>query len=219
MISSRLARIFCLLLAGALGLVLPARAQILSTLGDSLSGAIGITVGSDEVYAASFTTGSNLTGYSVSSLTVQNAVDTQGVVSQNMGIYANSGSNPNMASGTLFLQQTFPAQGNADVLYTPTTSLTLAPNTTYWLGITAGSNNTNGFEDTNKTTYTATNGWVLNSGMSYYNDSIWTTYSPTPNILFSINATALPTPEPSSWALLGLGCTALWFLRHRSRSL
>jgi len=87
-------------------------------------------------------------------------------------------------------------------------TLTLAPNTTYWVGLT-GTGESNGFFFTTSTSYTSSDGWTLPSPGNfeyYYPGGSWQTYGDT--LLMQVNAKVVP--EPSSWALLVLEARCCW---------
>ena len=107
--------------------------------------------------------------------------------------------------------------------YTPTSNLTLSPNTPYFIVLTAGTTIANGaYEWANSSArpvnYNPIGGWqapVSVAAIDNYqsdNGSSWGFFFASPE--YAINATAVP--EPGVYVLLGLGGLCFFSLRKRS---
>jgi hypothetical protein len=191
----------------------------LSNLGQASAGSLA--VGSDSWLAVGFGTGNNVSGYTLDSIQLGMA-DASGnpsgfavmLYSSNIG----GGVIPRSSLGTLDGSLS-PVVGGI-FTYAPASSLTLSPNSDYFIVLTAGTTVANGAYDwsyANTYSYSQSGGWVapLEGGaIDNYQSSDGSNW----NFVggpdqFAITVT--DAPEPGILGLLGLG--GLAFLWHRRR--
>jgi hypothetical protein len=188
-----------------------------SNLGQTSSGAV--SVGSDSWYAADFITGNNAGGYALNSIQLAMTDASGGPNGFTVMLYSSvSGiaTFPGTGLGTL--------AGSADptaagaYTYAPVSSLTLAPNTYYFIVLTAGTTVANGAYDWS---VTGTSSPGYNSyhwgGEIFFADSTdgshWS-YTSANYGQFSLDATA--TPEPGVISLFALGGLLVAFRRRKA---
>lgn len=161
--------------------------------------------------AQSFTTGDNY--YNLDSLSpiilssggngFQIAVysDNNNAVGDQIAMFAGPGS-PELGSQT----------------YTPSSTVTLNPLSTYWLVATAtgGGNQQFLVAETTDPSYVTTDGWRVN-GVSYGGNSGWGPLGSGENLQFTAGATILPVPEPSTMTLTAMGGGLAAVLAYRRR--
>jgi hypothetical protein len=197
----------------------------ISNLGQSSTNSAA--VGSDSWLAMSFATGTNTGGYQLNSIGLGMANATGNPSGFTVMLYsaifegdeAYLGSSLGALNGSLnpVVGGVFP--------YTPTSNLTLSPNTVFFIVLTAGTAIANGVYEWANTseaplTYNPIGGWFAPIGVVRIDDyqssngSSWSVFPNFPE--FAINANALPAvPEPGIYALLSLG--GLCFLGLRKR--
>ncbi len=195
----------------------------LSNLGQSSAGSD--MVGSDSWLAAGFFTGTNSSGYILNSiqLAMTNATGNPSgfTVMLYSAIPPSSSSNGEFFPGSNLgaLNGSLNPTTAGIYSYDPSSSLSLAPSTAYFLALTAGTSVANGaYEwDLANANYNPTGGWhappAVAVGDNYQSSdgSSWGILEALPQ--FAINATAIP--EPGVLGLLGLG--GLCFFWHCRR--
>ena len=205
--------------------IVPLQAQVLEVSNLSNTDMGEPVVDSGNSYAASFITGSSGT-FTLTSASLwlysPSTFDTSLVLS----LYSNSPTTgPNTLLGTFTVDN--PVNGSYQAFsFTPTSSLTLAASTQYWLGLSSslpsGGAGTTSWSFTKTSSYTSNDGWMIDtatsSEMSF--SPSWSTFAGSSaggnTFRFSVTAIAA-VPEPSVWTLLGLGCLGLViFYRKRS---
>jgi hypothetical protein len=177
-----------------------------------------VLVGSDSWMAVDFFTGSNAGGYSLNSI--------------QLGI-ADASGNPNGFTAMLYTATGGPAVvpgsslGTLDgslnpavggiFTYTPASSLTLSPNTIFFIVLTAGTTIANGAYSWSESAYPPSiNNWGMGNGIIESGNGI-SGWSPTPYLgIAQIAINATPIPEPGVLGLVGLG--GLAFLWHRKKA-
>jgi hypothetical protein len=195
----------------------------LSNVGQTSTGSDA--VGSDSWLAADLITGNNVNGYILDSVQlamtdasgnpsgftamIYGAADTHGAILPASSLGTLDGS-LNPATGGVFT-------------YTPASSLTLLPNTDYFIVLTAGTAVANGAYEWSLAgtySYNASSGWGVGSNegtvgifLSSHNGLSWSGNEG--NLQFAINAT--PIPEPSSSFLLLLGSGVFIYVSNRKR--
>ncbi len=188
----------------------------LSNLGQPSAGSLA--AGNDSWEAIGFGTGDNAGGYVLNSVQLGMADASGNPSGFTVMIYANIvpriGDEPGNSLGTL-TGSLNPVTGGI-YTYTPASSLTLSPNTPYFIVVTAGTAIANGAYEwsvASAFSYNPNDGWGSLGGVWTSSDgSSW----PAPTVgypLFAITAT--PVPEPGTFCLFGLG--GLCFLWHRRR--
>jgi len=183
-----------------------------------------VSVGSDSWIAMGFRTGTNAGGYDFNSAQLSMANATGKPSGYTVMLYSS------ILKGDYFPENNLitlngslsPVTGGI-FTYTPATSLTLSPNTGYFIVVTAGTMVANGayqWSSANYMAYNQSGGWEAPLslwGIDIYqssNGSSWGDSSIYPE--FAINATAVP--EPSLYALLVLGGFCFFSLRSVSQS-
>jgi len=195
----------------------------MSDLAQSSSGSNPI--GSDSWFATGFSTGTNPGGYTLNSIQLSMTDATGNPSGFTVMLYAphNSGSGvpvPGIILDTLNGSANPATSGT--YTYTPASSITLSPNTAYFLGITAGTTVATGayeWSSTPSTAYNPVDGWFEAIGpagnQSQSSDgSSWDSGAATAHDWrLAINATAIPEPSPVSLLFLGIGI--LFYVRRR----
>jgi hypothetical protein len=192
----------------------------LSNLGQTSTGSVA--VGSDSWLAEDFTTGTNVSGYSLNSIQLEMA-DASGnptnfaamLYSAVSGGATLPGSNLGTLDGSLN-----PTTAGI-YTFTPASNLTLSAETPYFIVLTAGTavaNGAYGWGYANTSTYNPSGRWLGGVTLISSNGSTpWTRLGSNPLYDFSefaINATAIP--EPGDLDLFSLG--GLAFLWHRRKA-
>ena len=185
----------------------------LSSLSQTSTGTV--SVGSDSWLAALFIAGTNAGGYLLDSVQLGIA-DATGNPSGFTGMIYNSsvlpgGAPPGSSLATLTGSATPSTAGI--YTYTPISSLTLSPSTTYFIVLTAGTTVANGAYEWNLTapsSYNPSGGWRGGGIFESSDGAQWSYYSYSPQ--FAITATAIPEP-----GVLGLLCLGGIFLFRRRR--
>jgi hypothetical protein len=184
----------------------------LSNLGQTPSGSN--LVGSDSWVASEIITGNNPSGYLLdyAQLEMTDASgNPSGFIAMLYSAVALTGINPGSSLGTL----TGSSNPSTAGIYTyiPTSSLTLSPNTDYFIVLTAGRAVANGAYEwsfLNTLSYNPSGGWGAGGVWKSSNGSTWLYNSG--GSQFAIAATAIP--EPSSAFLLLLGSGVLMYVRR-----
>jgi hypothetical protein len=184
----------------------------LSNLGQASDG--NLAVGSDSWIAGGISTGNNADGYSLDSvqLTMTDASGNPsgftamiyGAADIHGGIFPASslrtlGGSLNPATGGIFT-------------YTPVSSLTLAPNTDYFIVLTAGTAGAYEWSFTHSSVFNPGDAWVLSISLGSSDGSNWNFMSGD-FAQFALNATAVPEPS-SSWLLLL--CSGIFIYARRA---
>ncbi len=176
-------------------------AQIVSNLGESNNNDGGVN--STAWNAASFTTGSNAGGYTLTSATMLFGAATGSPSNFEARIFDNNSGEPGNILGSLSGSSPSTA-GTHDFT---TSGINLTANTTYFLVSTAEGASGNGFENrfTSSTSETSSDGWAIGDAFIFSNDQGTTWHNLGAEVMmFSISAT--PVPEPHEYAMLvGLG--------------
>src|ERR1700734_4034068 len=205
--------ILCIMVFAA-GLSAPQITQAQGTLFVSNLGQTSIgssSVGSNSWYAADFITGTNANGYMLDSieLGMTNAAGSPSgftVMIYNTVIFAGR-SIPGIALATLS-GSTDPSVVNI-YTYTPASSLTLSPNTGYFIVLTAGTSVANGAYEWSVTSTPSLgfNSYNWGGETSFLNSINGINWNNTSGIYgqFAIDATAAPEPSSSWLLLLGSG--------------
>lgn len=172
----------------------------------------GDTITSTVYLSSSFTTNASAGSYTLDSVTINLGdalTETGGFF---LRIMSQTSSRPGTLIGTLS-GETNPSGGL--YTYTPSATITLNANTTYWL--VAGVTGTGEYRWLSATGSNQTGDWTIgnNISTSMNTGSSWTNRN-FPPYLFSVTATAIP--EPSSSMVITTGATML-FLRRRRPSL
>lgn len=186
---------------------------VISNLNETPTGAYAIISpfgGSPEgdAWAQAFTTPSSGPGWVLDSLTLtlREAGDAPGDLT--VGLYSDTSGTP----GTLLVALTGPnPTGGAlqQLSYTPGSSFTLAPNSTYFAVLTATTSPGNFYEWQlmSSTGETGESGWSIADGSrSNPSGAIWVDHSP---LAIGVNATVVPEPSTAAMTLLGLIGTML----------
>ena len=175
------------------------------------------SVGSDSWLAAGFYTGTDPSGYTLSSIQLAMTDASGNPNGFTVMLYtAISGAGPLPGSSLGTLDGSLNPVTGGIFTYTPGSSLTLSPNASYFIVLTAGTIVANGAYSWSENTFPASSsgGWFAENGVlqSSNGTSHW---SAIPGIgQFAINATAIP--EPGVLGLFGLGSLA--FLWHRRKA-
>ncbi len=205
--------------------------QVISNIGNT-SGTQTIGLDIDQIYAFSFTTGSSVGGYDLTDVKLK-LYSLNGDNPLNVGIYTDASTHPDPTSGIVLQEQSHGQGYGIAVTYLPTSTLLLAPNTTYWIGLT-GALQTEGFFTTTDTSYSSSLGWTFNSSTTSYgftgdhsnittstSPKFWQTGSYTTNL--TIDAEAAPilmtVPEPSIAWLFAVGLGALIVRRRLTKTI
>jgi hypothetical protein len=190
-----------------------------SNLGQTSSGSA--SVGSDSWLAGSFETGTNADGYLLDSVELALA-DASGSPSNFTVMVYNlrsiAGVTPGSSLGTL--------NGSLDPVtagvytYSPASSLTLLPNTMYFIVTTAGTAVANGAYEWSFTS-TAINGgsggWVGTANLQSSSTGVFPYWQQLPGEYAQFAIYATPIPEPSTLGLLVLGGFLLVRCRRKAR--
>lgn len=159
----------------------------------------GDTVTSTVYLASSFTTNSASTSYRLDSVTVNMGAAITAGGGFILQIRSNSGSQP----GSLVAQLTGEVNPSSGLhTYTPTTTITLNANTTYWVvaGVASGTGEFRWLAAANNN---QTGDWTIGNNIGFGTNS-GTTWSMQgfPPSLFSVSATVVP--EPGAFMLIAL---------------
>jgi hypothetical protein len=209
----------------AVGLLAPQIGQaqgsitFLSNLEQTSAG--GDQVGSDSWLAAAFQTGINAAGYELNSiqLAMTDASGAPGGIT--VKLYANISPpialSPGASLGVLSGLSDPTTAGT--YTYAPVSSLTLSPNSYYFIVLTAGTTVANGAYDwshAGANNYNPNGGWrSFAGGWTSANGTSWNA-STAVFSQFAINAT--PAPEPGVMGLFALGGLLVAFQRRKARS-
>ena len=195
-----------------------ARAQgtvYISSLGPPSAGSA--SVGSDSWLAAGFGTGTNAGGYLLNSvqLALTNALgNPSGFTAMIYNEVGGKAPTPGSSLGTL--SGSLDPVANGIYTYSPASSLTLLPNTAYFIVLTAGTPVTNGAYEwgfTSSSPPLSSDGWHEEAGFTSSSDGLhWLGFTAA-SAQFAIYATDVP--EPSTLALLALG--GFFLIRHRRK--
>lgn len=135
-----------------------------------------------------------------------------------VGFFTDAGGQPGSLVGSLLTNPSSVSGSTADFVFLPAATLTLSPNTTYWLLVDASAGSygwaVSGSDTPTPRTPVGEATFVaykigIDDGAEYVDDS------PIPS--FTISATAVPVPEPSQYALMLTGLGFLGFARWRRR--
>jgi hypothetical protein len=179
----------------------------LSNIGQSSVG--NLAVGSDSWYAAQFFTGDNTGGYVLDSVQLGMADASGNPNSFTVMIYG-TGNNPSAvlpgnSLGSLSGSLNPVTAGTYS--YTPASSLTLLPNTDYFIVLTAGTAVANGAYEwsfAGANSYNPSGRWGASGVTTSNNGSSWSrTVADFPE--YAITATAVPEPSAVSLILFGSG--------------
>jgi hypothetical protein len=189
----------------------------LSNLGQPSAGSLA--VGSDLWLAAGIHTGNNVGGYVLNSVQL-GMTDASGnpggfvaMLYTDVGI---GGPLPGSSLGTLS-GSTDPATGGI-FTYTPVSSLTLSPYTTYFIVLTAGTAVANGAYEwsyAGGNSYNPFGGWSFEGFFQSSDGSSWN-YTSSAFAQYAIDATAVP--EPGVFGLFGLGGSFLAWHRRKAKT-
>lgn len=160
--------------------------------------------------ASSFTTNSAASSYTLDSVSVNMGTAIAAGGGFTLQIWSQNNSRP----GTMVAQLTGELNPSDGLhTYTPTTTINLNANTTYWVvaGVSGG---TGEFRWLAALNGNQTGDWSIgdNIGFSGNSGASWTLQSYPPS-LFSVSATAVP--EPGAIALTLAGGAGILFRRHR----
>jgi hypothetical protein len=208
-----------LILVAVQSIKLEARAQgtFLSNLGQTSSSSL--SVADDSWVAASFLAGTNSGGYMLNS--IQLFMSASIGTSTGFTVSVNDNVGGGIPGGSIGgLTESDPQ--TAGVFSYSSPGIFLQPATQYHIVVSSGTVTNQGafkWRISNSSSFTATDGWSLNSSylISFDHGTPWGGGNRSP-MQFAINATAIP--EPSSLALLGLGglCLASRLKRRRQLS-
>ncbi len=181
-----------------------------------------VSVGNDSWMAALFYTGNNASGYVFNSVELGMMNDTGNPSGFTVMLYGQSPPNgatlPGTSLGTL-TGSANPATGGV-YTYTAPPSLTLSPQTAYFILVTSGTTVANGAYEWSESAYPpAINLWGVGNGiMQSSNGGLGWTVTPYLGIAqFAIYAS--PVPEPGVLGLLALGSLLVGFQRWKTRRL
>ncbi len=188
----------------------------LSNLGQSSAGSN--SVGSESWVAAGFYSGNNANGYFLNSVQLSMTDSTGNPSGFTVMLYANgtpTGVVPGSSLGTL-TGSTDPATAGT-YTYTAPSSLSLSPQTQYYIVVTAGTSVGNGAYEwsyAGANNYNPSGAWSSSGAIwTSSNGSSWAT--PTGGYLqFALDAT--PVPEPGVLGLFALGGLLVGFLRWKA---
>ena len=211
-----------LTLVRTIGLLLPVIAQAqgtlyLSNLGESSSGSVAI--GSDAWAAAAFETGAYYgpggLGYTLNSIQLSMGESSLSPIGFSISLY--DGLNRNGGPGNVLgsLSGLDPASGGV-LNYTPSSTITLLPLTSYWIVCTSATPVADGsfFWNQSSILNYSTEVWPGAYGSAISIDGTdWTGES---NVLFQFAVYATEVPEPTTVTLAVLGLVALSFGRRKS---
>jgi hypothetical protein len=200
----------------------------LDNSGQTVFSGVNDDIGAGDAVAQSFETGPNAGGYSINSvsLALENA---QGSPNQpiTVSIYDSVGDLPGSEIFNGLLSGPASPTTSGLYSYSPSVTLTLDANTTYW--ITATSTSSPGayiWSYTSSVSYTAADGWSIPGtadsantyALSSDNASTWFHSGSGSPSLFSIDATPVAAPEPAILQIMGAGLfcmTAAWRIQRR----
>ena len=174
-----------------------------------------MVVGSDSWLAESFFTGTNLPGYSLSSVQLKTVPASGAASGFSVAIYSNDPNNfryPGNRLGEL----TGPDPAAGGIYAYTAANITLSPSTYYFVVVTAATSIANGaysWSYAGVSSYTASGGWQLGPyHHSSADGSVWNRTA-VPNMHFAVDAS--PVPEPAVAALMGIGLACLLLGRHK----
>jgi hypothetical protein len=208
-------------LVSAIDLSLPQMAQAQGTLYVSNLEQTPISsgvVGSDSWLAQGFLTGNNTSGYTLNSVQLLMGAAMGNPNGFTVSLYNASYSSQFATPGNSIdtLSGSDPSTGGL-FTYTDSTSLLLSSSTFYFIVVTAS-------------TSIATDAYEWNAAQNSQGQSIWfldnihfsstngADWGYSRSYLLQLGIYATPVPEPSTYALMGLGLACLSFWRHRRRS-
>jgi hypothetical protein len=209
-------------IALAVGLLAPLDSQAqgttyISGLGAAPSGSLAI--GSDSWAATEFSSGTNSGGYFLDSIQLR-MTDASGAPGGfSVMLYTAVGLGAPYPGSNLGSLSGSPGPSTAGIYtYTAPADLLLSPGTSYFIVLTAESPIASGAYEwsyANTYSYNLMGGWNGTLCYDSADGSLWhsiSTFYPE----FAINATDLPVPEPSTFALLALG--GLWLVRLKLKT-
>lgn len=129
-----------------------------------------------------------------------------------ISLYSNGGGAPGSLLSTIATadDSLAPDQGFGQLVFTPATQITLAPATTYWIVASSSDTAAIAWGFTQNTSFTGT-GAPAGSVLSTDGGVTWQDSSNNGPFQLSVQT----VPEPSTWALSGLGLLAVVTLRRR----
>ena len=108
--------------------------------------------------------------------------------------------NNNGVPGSSLGSFTTETPSSGDRSYSPTGTITLAPNTTYWLVAGYPVNDVVYWTYTTDVSQTGGSGWSIGDDSYTFNDPNWEVLGDDVPVLLGVNAT--PVPEPSTYAMI-----------------
>ena len=177
-----------------------------SNLGQTSTGSW--TVGSDMWISASFVTGTNSGGYNLNSIQLLTVPATGSPSNFSVSVYTHSAifQLPGSSLGGL----TGPDPGAGGTFTYASSGIALTPSTLYFVVLTSATPVANGVYNwsyTSSSSYTSTSGWSFGSYRNTSSDGL--VWGRTGGIYFQFGVNASAVPEPSTFALAGLGLVCL----------
>jgi hypothetical protein len=207
-----------LIFVSAIGLLLPqitpAQGTLyVSNLGQTPTGSNAI--GSDSWIAQGFITGTNSNGYTLNSIQLLMDANSGSPSNLAVSIYSSLSGNPNNNLGNLVGSD--PLAGG---IFTYTASgITLSQSTFYFVVLTAATTIAQGAYNWSATTggpQGGVGGWDIFG--EYFSSTDGLSWQASRENNFQFGIYAMPVPEPSTYALAGLGLLSLSLLKWKFRS-
>jgi hypothetical protein len=190
-----------------------------SNLGDTTSGTM--TVGSDSWLAADFVTGTNVGGYTLSSIQLAMADATGNPNDFSVILYTavnDVGTFPGTSLGTLSGSANPATSGT--YTYTAPSDLSLTASTAYFIVLTAGTSVANGAYawSVTSTSSPGYNGYHWGGEIFFYESGNGINWNSTSSAYGQFSLDATPVPEPEVIGLFAMGGLLVGFLRWKARS-
>ena len=182
-------------------------ATVTSNLGDP--GSASQNFSSSLQLGSSFTTDNS--SYTLNSVTLSLDSPLSSSVTVTLSLFADASGAPTGSALETFTPLTFSSGGNKTF---NSTTLTLAPDTTYWLTVSGSGTVPVWFATASPA---QTGNWSIGDNDLQSNDG-GTSWSTSPNIgMFSVDASPVPEPAPVAFVFLAPVCYAAWRRRKASK--